>query len=250
MIRYLPLLLFVFSINLNASDCQFIRANGANGWEPFSHRDTNGKLSGIAVEVAEKVFSQLDIKLKFAAELPWKRQLISLENGSLDLIVAAYFNDERSKKFDYSDSYHIENIRVFVRRDRAFDLKNLHSLKGKFGLRPLGGIYGKQFDQFAADNLRIEEYFDTESAMKRLYKGRNDYLVLALFDGLLSAKKYGFSYQIIPLPKNVAQLPIHFLLSKKSPCIDLVENINAKLTELKSTKFIKNLQEKYLRQVD
>lgn len=248
--RYLPLLLCVLSINLHASECQSIRVNGPNGWEPISYRDAHGELTGMAVEVANEVFSVLGVELKWEAQLPWKRQQHHLENGSLDLIVAAYFNHERASKFIYSESYHIEEIRVFVHKDRAFDFKNFHSLKGKIGLRPLGGTYGSHFDQFAEDNLNIEESFNTESIMNRLYNRGVDYLVLALFDGLLSAKKYGFSSGIIPLPKNVAQLPIHFLLSKKSPCADLIEEINTKLMELKSSHVIENLQQKYLHLLD
>lgn len=64
---------------------------------------------------------------------------------------------DRAKKFVYSESYHIEEFRIFVRSDRTFDFQNLNSLKGKLGLRPLGGTYGHHFDTFAADNLQIEE---------------------------------------------------------------------------------------------
>lgn len=129
---------------------------------------------------------------------------------------------DRAKKFVYSESYHIEEFRIFVRSDRTFDFQNLNSLKGKLGLRPLGGTYGHHFDSFAADNLQIEEYAHYGSGMKRIHNGRRDFLVLALFDGLISAKKYGFASEIIPLPKNAVQLPVHFLISKKSPCRGLI----------------------------
>ncbi len=250
MCRYLPLLLCILSVNLHASECQSIRVNGADGWEPISHRNSQGQLSVLAVEVANKVFSQLKIELKYGAKLPWKRQLHGLEMGSLDMIVAAYFNAERVNKFDYSDPYHIESIRIFVRSDRTFNFQSLDSLKGKVGLRPLGGTYGSHFDKFAADNLNIKEYSHIESSMKRIHKGRGDYLVLALFDGLLSAKKYGYAHEIIPLAKNAAKLPIHFLMSKKTPCKNLIKKINPILAELKSMHFIKNLEKKHLRQLD
>ncbi len=250
MLRYLPLLFCVLSINLNALECTSIRANGPNGWGAISQRNENGALSGIAVEVAEKVFSQLAVKLKLGDILPWKRQQYYLETGEIDLVIAAYYNDDRAKIFSYSDPYHTDDIRVFVHKDRLFDFKNLHSLKGKLGLRPLGGTYGNQFDKFAVDHLNIEEYFYTEYGMKRLHSKRVDFLVLALLDGLLTAKKYGISANIVPLPKNVTQLPIHFLLSNKSPCIKLLERINHILTELKASHFIKNLEKKYLRQLN
>lgn len=86
--------------------------------------------------------------------------------------------------------------------------------------------------------------------MKRIHKGRRDFLILALFDGLISAKKYGFASEITPLPKNEAQLPVHFLISKKSTCRGLTKRINSILTALKVTNFIKSLEEKYLRQLD
>ncbi len=248
--QYLLLLLFTFSVNLQASECQTIRVNGPNGWEPISYRDDNGQLTGMAVEVVNRVFAQLGVKLKYGPKLPWKRQQHRLENGTLDLIIAAYFNKDRAKKFTYSEAYHIEKISIFVHRDRAFEFQSLDNLKGKMGLRPLGGTYGDHFDKFAKNHLNIKEYSDYGSNIHRIYQGHEDYIILALLDGLISAKKYGYYSTVIPLPKDVAQLPIHFLLSKKSPCINLIKRINSALTDLKSSNFTKNIEEKYLRQLE
>ncbi len=248
--RFFLLLLFVIPINLQALECQSIRVNGPSGWEPISYRDDNGQLTGMAVEVANKVFSQLGVKLKYGSKLPWKRQQHRLENGTLDLIIAAYFNDERGKKFTYSKPYHVDKISIFVHRDRTFEFQNLNNLKGKVGLRPLGGTYGDHFDKFAKDNLNIKEYSDAGSIIHRIYQGHEDYVVLALLDGLISAKKYGYYAKVIPLPKEVAQLKIHFLLSKNSNCINLMKKINPIITQLKSSNFTKELEEKYLRQLD
>ena len=247
---FLLLLLLALSINLQASECQTIRANGSSGWEPISYRGADRQLSGMAVEVANQVFSQLAVTVNFEKETPWKRQLLQLEKGKLDIMVAAYYNQDRAKKFSYSQPYHIEKIAIFAHRDRAFNFQGLDSLKGKTGLRPLGGTYGNQFDDFASKNLDIEEYSDYENGMRRLYKGRVDYMVLALFDGLFNAKNYAFPSTIIPLSKDVAQLPIHFLMSKKSPCINLMERINSILTNLASRNFSKNLEDEYLQQLE
>ncbi len=246
MLRYLMLLVLMLPINLYAAECQSIQINGSTGWEPISYRNADGELVGIAVEVAKRIFSQLGVNIIIGKDLPWKRQQLRLEKGSLDLINAAYYNDKRSKKFLYSQPYHIEKIAIFVHIDRSFEFKDLHSLKGKVGLRPLGGTYGNDFDQFATDNLNIAEFSDNESSLKRIDQGKEDYLVLALMDGLFSAHKHGYSSSIIPLTKNVAQLPIYFLMSKKSPCAHLIKKINSRLKELKSSNFIKNLEEKYL----
>jgi polar amino acid transport system substrate-binding protein len=236
----------VFPVSLQASQCQSIKVNGPNGWEPISYRNTDDQLTGIAIEVAQEVFNTLQVKLEILDHLPWKRQQLWLENGTLDLIVAAYFNDERAKKFTYSDSYHSDDIAVFVRKNKAFKYKGLHSLKGKIGLRPLGGTYGNHFDQFAEQHLNIVEYSNHESSMKRIHKGNEDYLVLALMDGLFSAYKYGLSSEITPIAKGIAQLPIHFLMSKKSPCVKLMTKINQVLKKLESSHFTKRLEEKYL----
>lgn len=244
--RCLLLILFVFPVCLQASQCQSIKVNGPNGWEPISYRTAAGQLTGMAIEVAQEVFKTLQVKLHISENLPWKRQQHRLETGTLDLIVAAYFNDERAKKFAYSAPYHSDNISIFVRKDKTFEFKNLHSLKGKIGLRPLGGTYGNHFDQFAEQHLKLIEYTDNESSMKRIYKGKEDYLVLALMDGLFSAYKYGLSSEITPIAKGIAQLPIHFLMSKKSPCVKLMTKINQVLKKLESSHFTKRLEEKYL----
>ena len=249
MLRYLLLLLFIVPIHLNAAQCPSIRANGPSGWEPISYRNGNGQLIGMAVEVAKKVFFELGIELIFEKDIPWKRQQLHLENGSLDVIISAYFNEQRAKKFTYSNSYHIEKIRVFVRADKIFEFNSLDNLKGKFGLRPLGGTYGDEFDEFASKHLNISEYSDRKSNMYRLYRGQKDYIILALLDGLISVKKYGYRSKIVPLPKDVAQLPIYFMFSKKSPCEHILKRVNTAIKELVKNNFIKNLEDKYMQQL-
>lgn len=244
--RYLLFLVFMLPIDLYAAECQTIQVNGSSGWEPISYRNADGELVGIAVEVAKRVFSQLGVNVIIGKNVPWKRQQLRLEKGSLDLINAAYYNDKRSKKFLYSQPYHIEKIAIFVHKNRSFEFKNLHSLKGKKGLRPLGGTYGNDFDQFAKNNLNLAEFSNNESSLKRIEQGKEDYLVLALMDGLFSAHKHGYSSSIIPLTKNVAKLPIYFLMSKKSSCAHLIKKINSQLKELESSNFINNLKNKYL----
>ncbi|ALU46012.1 hypothetical protein AT705_24135 [Pseudoalteromonas rubra] len=48
--------------------------------------------------------------------------------------------------------YYRNEIRVFVHKDRPFVFEKLEHLKGRVGLKPLGGSYGQAFDSFVAEN--------------------------------------------------------------------------------------------------
>lgn len=244
--RIIAILILFFVYKVQASDCQTIRINGSSGWQPVSFRDSSGRLTGIAADVANKVFSQLNINIEFGTELPWKRQLRSLESGSLDMMMGAYYNDQRAQKYLYSRPFYQEKISIFIRNYRYSEFENLLSLKGKKGLIPLGGTFGSKFDDFADKHLSVSKFVDSERAYMQIHSGRADYLVAAKYDGLFRAKNYGYASELVPAAFDAEELPVHFLISKKSPCSGLLTEINENIEALNASDFVTKLSEKYL----
>ncbi len=226
--------------------CDKILVNGSDAWEPIIWRNEDGQAEGILLEVTQEVFTILNIELEIARPLPWKRQLRRLTEGRLDMIMGAYFSEQRQKKYLYSDPLLTEEIRVFVHPEKWFDFKTLDDLRGRTGLRPLGGSYGTAFDQFARTNPKLQEHHDGQALTNLIVQQRFDYAVFSLWDGLINARKLAVSNKFIPLENNVAVNQVHFLFSRKWPCTDLLPEINTTLSKLKSNGTIKAIQKRYL----
>lgn len=238
-------LLVILNISTPSEGCDTLKTNGPIGWVPIVYRDTNDNLTGVAVDVAKKVFDSLNVRLEIQPHIPWKRQLKKLKNGSLDMIIAAYHSDERAGIYEYSVPFAYEKIGIFTHRDRQFKINSKDDLIGKLGLRPRGGTYGSEFDQFAKDNLDFIEFSDKKKSLELLYSGRADYLVLSFNDGLLNAKRFGFQDEIVLLNHHIAETSIHFLFSKKSPCKSLLSKTNSELSKLVRDKEIGRIEKKF-----
>lgn len=94
-----------------ASDC---RLNvGWEEWFPVFYQQ-DGRLQGPEYELLIALAQQADCQLVFF-ELPWKRQLKSLENAELDLLFGASRTPEREVFARFSHSYRTEKMLMVVR---------------------------------------------------------------------------------------------------------------------------------------
>lgn len=235
----------IFSPFAGSQNCTTIKANGPIGWVPIVYRDANHNLTGIAVDVAKKISNSLNVDLEIQPHIPWKRQLKKLQKGSLDMLVAAYISEERERLYKFSMPFLEEKVKVFTHYERQFNFNQWEDLTGKLGLRPRGGTYGSEFDRFAKEKLEFIEFSDKQKSLDLLYSGRADYLVLAFNDGLLSAKKFGYENKIVALEKTIVEISVHFLISKNSPCKNLIDKINTELTTITRNEELKHIQQKF-----
>ncbi len=230
--------------------CNTVRVNGTVDWHPIIVRfDNSTKVRGIAPEVAAEVFRRIAIPMNVEPLIPWKRLFRKMDKGELDVVLGVYWTAERDRKYGYSEPITKDEIAVFVRKDNQFPLKELSDLIGHHGLRPLGGSYGETFDTFVKqNNLDIKEISSStpQGIMRMLAIGRADYVVLSRYDGVADVRAIGKIGEIVDLPWPVASNDIHFLFSRKSPCIKLLERVNTVIRSLKEEGFIKKIETKFL----
>ncbi len=213
--------------------CNVLRVAGGEGWYPYYIRnETTNELEGIALDVVKQLSQDLDIPLEIVEGLPWKRVLLMTEQGDVDVVAGAYWNAERAEKYQYSIPFAQDEARVFVLKENQFPFEELSDLKGKVGGRPLGGSYGEEFDQYAKEHLTFEEVEGSKDKIfTKLLLERNDYAVYAYWDGMGYLWENDLDDQIVPLPKPVAINEIHLMLSRTSPCRELVDSIDELLEQ-------------------
>lgn len=240
------MLLGSFSSALFASTkCKTVSINGANGWIPVSYYGDN-RLTGVAPDIITNIFNEIGIEVKQQPIVPWKRLLNDLEIGKLDVLTGAYYNDKRAKTYQYSNVITVDEIRIFVKKGKEFPFYDLSDLKGLIGVRPQGGSYGQDFDDYANKNLHINENNSTLAMLKLLIQDKVDYAVWGYFDGLGNITQHHYQDQITALPTPVSSNNVYALFSRKSPCVSQIDRFNQILDRMHTNGDIDEIIEEHL----
>lgn len=140
------------------------------GWSPYF--DENLKESGFFTALVKAAFQAggHDAGLRF---LPWTRAMALVERAEEDVLMGAYFTEERVEAYRYSDP--IYSVKVVVAGHQRTALRRYSSLRDLTGYRiaiVLGWSYGERFD--AAHYLTKETAHDHIASIRKLYGGRVD----------------------------------------------------------------------------
>ena len=127
---------------------------GWEPWPPYMEKGANGKMTGIDGEVAQKVLTSIGCKIVWK-EVVWKRHLLLMQAGDLDVALGASKTPDREKWGYFSRRpYRQETMALFVRKGEApkFAIKSIDDLstlirasKFKLGIT-LGYFYGDAFE--------------------------------------------------------------------------------------------------------
>lgn len=105
--------------------------------------------------------------------IPWKRALLTVARADEDVLMGAYYNDERAKTYHYSEP--IFPVKLVLAAHNRTGLKRYETLRDLAGYRfatGLGWYYGEEFEQ--ADYLMKEVAADQIQSIKKLFGQRAD----------------------------------------------------------------------------
>lgn len=208
-------------------------ATGYPGYPPMTWEE-DGALTGVAVELARRVFTELKVPFEIRTGGRWVRVQKDAEAGVVDVIVSAYVNEERKRYLDYTVSFMEDPSVVFVWKGKAFPFRNWEDLVGRRGTTNTGESFGEAFDRFAEQRLALERVPEAVQNLKKLESGRADYFLFGLYPGLSIAAIEGYDDRIEALPHRVVTADMCMAFSKKSKWVRLLPQVNRVLNRLKS----------------
>lgn len=178
--------------------------------------------------------------------MPWKRAITQAENVQFDILIGAYYSEERTKIFEYSDAISSAQVVLFERKGSNIKYSTLNDLaKYKIGV-----VYGyantEEFDN--ADYLTKESSSDSEASLKLLLNKRVD-LICNSREVILHIlqNSYPDSYSeisVVQPPLKVNDL--HILVSKKNPkAKKIIGDFNKGLKIIKENGTYDKILEKY-----
>ena len=260
---YITLLLCCFSPILLAQSCDTLQVAGSSRWVPIAFTQaastTNSasmstneekapKAKGIAYDLSRYIAKQLNLPIKIDAKTPWARSMRNLELGEIDIIAGAYFTEERKANFLMSQAFSQDTLSLYVKKGLAFPFHSLEDLIDKRVDVRRGSSNGQVFDEFARNRLNplLLNTVDTyEQLFLRLDRFRTDYVILDTYTGNQVLKKLGLQGKIIPLDKPLVTNPIHYLISKRSPCSRHFEAIKKIINKAQENGVLEAIHQKY-----
>jgi len=205
------------------------------------------EIIGVGAELTAIIFRELGIEVDSRYVGLWKRVQHDAEIGRVGVIIGIYKNATRLRYLAYPDeSYTLDPVVIFVKKESAFPFKDWKNLIGKKGGSTLGESFGQAFDTFAEKNLDIHRVLRIEQSLQMLHLGRLEYVVYGLYPGRIKAIELGLKNEFTYLPKTVITPPAYQAFSKKSKFIKHLPYFNKRVAELKADGTIGNLIEKYM----
>lgn len=244
--------LFVFSAFAKAGCSDRVLINGWGGeWTPFI-MGTAERPSGLDMDILDAVISKAQCKWRNTEkEVPWARHLKLIEAGQLDLATAASWTQERANYAHFTRPYRTEYVAIYILEENyeRFSGLNLNQLVSHdFQLGTVrGDVHGETMGQFVYDlGTNVHVVDSSAQNLEKLQLGRIDgYIGFPPYDTIAIQRK--------KLPKKIVVLAnsitptgkVHFMLSKKSNDIGVLEALNQAIIELQKDGTIDQIKAKY-----
>ncbi|HWR79517.1 MAG TPA: transporter substrate-binding domain-containing protein [Pseudomonas sp.] len=220
---------------------------GWEPWKPFMYRDAEGRLTGLDVELMQAVAQRMDCPLIFV-ELPFKRHMLELEKGRIDLATSVQFTEQRERYAFYSKPYRSSEMRLVMRAGEPgrYPLTKIEQLRAwpfRLGITR-GYFYGPEVEALMANpgQLKFEDVISDQVNLAKLEAGRTsgffvDPIVLA---GLAPALG---SVELHPLLIQTTRF--HFIASRQSVSAEFMYSFDLALAELQANGALQAIIDRY-----
>ena len=240
------ILFIAFTLLLSTTPCQAepLVISG-NPQAPPIVWEKAGTLTGIGPQLISSFLDQEKIKYTLQPEGSWTEVQDKAKSGNIDMIVAAYDNQERREYLEYSIPYIKSPVVIVVKKGDVFPLDSWNDLAGKKGVANTGESFGEKFDTYIKEKLNVT-YVPYERAFSMLADNSADYMVIDLYPAVIYAKMLSAEDKIEYLDNPATVQNFHITITKGSPYKNLIPIINAFIKQKQDKGEIKKMmQEQY-----
>ncbi|WP_426117838.1 substrate-binding periplasmic protein [Pseudomonas sp. DSP3-2-2] len=204
----------------------------ADVWPPFT--DSTLLNGGLATDLVSTALKRAGYDTDYQ-QVPWARALNGVNEGRYDVLVNAWFNQERTKLGLFSAEYLLNRVR-FVKRSRSsVEYRELYQLYGRPIAVVRGYTYSPEFD--SDEMLEKVPVNDFSMAVRMVVAGRVDLAVEDEFVArfYLSQESKAVRDSVEFLPKSLSENSLHILVSLKNPHREeIVANFNREIAAMKA----------------
>ncbi|MFT5707765.1 MAG: polar amino acid transport system substrate-binding protein [Oceanospirillaceae bacterium] len=181
-------------------------------WEPFY--SSNLPAEGVITEVAKAAFQRENHQAS-VSWYPWMRALKIAAYGEADVVMGAYYSEERSKKFYYSDPIFSIDVGLIALKSLGIvSYEKLDNLKPyKIGVMR-GWVYTQEFDQ--ADFLDKHTLSNQVTAVRMLLAKRVNIIAASIpvFQHEISLLKSELAADTVVLKPLLESKPLYLMFNR------------------------------------
>lgn len=201
-------------------------------WPPF----TDGTLvnGGLATDLVSTALARAGYPSAFE-QVPWARALQGIQNGRYDVLVNAWFHEDRQKIGQFSAPYLQNRLRFIRRKDSPVEYDTLGQLTGYAIAYVPGYAYTPEFDN--STQLNKVPVHNFAMAVRMLVAGR---VSLTLEDEYvaryrLSRESARVRNAVELMPKALSENQLHILVSLQNPDhAKIVSDFDREITAMKA----------------
>ena len=186
----------------------------ADAWPPFT--DATLVNGGLATDIVSTALARAGYASEFE-QVPWARALLGVSEGRYDVLVNAWYTDERTKLGKFSGEYLVNRIRFLKRKDAPIEYSNLQQLHSY----PIAGVRGYAYSP-AFDEDQSLQKIPVHSFAMAVRMVAADRVKLTLEDEYVA--RYYLAREPVKvrnavefLPKPLSENGLHILVSLKNP---------------------------------
>ncbi|MGS4885661.1 substrate-binding periplasmic protein [Roseibium sp. MB-4] len=215
-----------------AGECSDVRLSGPPVWPPYVNGEEKGtERTGLAIDLVNDIFSELGVTHQIDDAKPWARVTSELEQGKIDIVFALLSSPQRRENYVFTESWLDDYYAVVTYRGREFPFEGMEDLKSRRGVVYHGINLPPPLNQAQSEAYDLIEIPEIPSLYKMLRLGRADYILTSpLTFKRLMPDGYVWS-DFTVLEPSIVRIPIYMAISKKSPCLTILDNLNAKISE-------------------
>jgi polar amino acid transport system substrate-binding protein len=238
--KYIFIAFLFLSFQITAAQLKPINV-GWEVWYPYQYQGKSKQLMGVDIAIMNAIAKQMSVELVYE-ELPWKRHLKYIKTGQFDVAMGSSKTEERQAYSYFTQPYRIEEIKLFVLKEKAqtMQLKNLADVINSQYILGVerGYFYGDDYASLssrAAFKNHFNEVTDLSQNVKMLLKGNIDGLLADPVAMKTYSEFFNLQGKFTQLSLHIYQTEIHLMLSKASMTQADLTRFDEAITVLKNS---------------
>lgn len=214
-----------------------------NEWPPYTLLE-DGQVRGIDADLLTLVLDNLGITHEMTLE-PWRRCLRKMRDGQLDILLDAFYNEERARQMLFPKEPMTETAMVlFYATARPHLVSSVNELAGlRVGTEP-GYAYGDATFANGTHFIR-EDAPSLEANFGKLLLGRIDLVITDRAVGLYTARLLGMQEAIDYNRQPLYSDRVYAAFSRKPEVAALLPRFEAELKRLKASPAYAQILQRY-----
>lgn len=186
----------------------------ADTWPPFT--DASLVNGGLATDIVSTALARAGFASDFE-QVPWARALMGVGDGRYDVLINAWYDQNRTHLGQFSGEYLVNRVRFIKRKDEPIEFNNLKQLHGYPIAVVRGYAYSAEFD----NDLQLQKVPVHNFAMAvRMLAARRVKLTLEdeyVARYYLARESPRVRNLVEFLPTPLSENSLHILVSLKNP---------------------------------